>query len=347
MSAGIAMLTPASAPAGRGNAVTVDRIVRGLSGRGVHARVWDLSTASEPDVLTDVIAARPPLVHAFHAFRAGPLALKAARRLGVPLVVTLTGTDANHDLVEPRHAATVARVLAAAAAITVFHRSITARVAAVLAQVVPRVAEIPQAVAFERADPLDLDARWTLPADRLLVLFSGGIRRVKNSLVALHGLGPVAARHPRVRLAYAGPILEPAEGEALLGALRSRPWARHLGAIPHTQMASLLAQADVVVNSSISEGGMANGVLEALALGCAVLASDIDGNRSLIEHDVTGLLFTDQDDLTTQAERLVTDPALRTRLGAAARARVDRDYPPSREIDAYLNLYRSLGALPL
>ena len=347
MSPGIALLTPASAPAGQGNAVTVDRLVRGLSARGVEARVWDLSASAEPDVLASILAARPCLVHVFHAYRAGPLALEAARRLAVPLVVTLTGTDANHDLVEPGSGATVARVLTAAAAVTVFHRSITARLADALAEVVPRVAEIPQAVAFARTDPVDLAALWRLPSDRLLVLFPGSIRRVKRPLLALRGLEPVAARHPRLKLAYAGPVLEAAEGDALLGALRSRPWARHLGTVPHTQMASLLAQADIVVNSSVSEGGMANAVLEALALGRAVLASAIDGNRSLIEHDVTGLLFTDQDDLTTQAERLVTDPDLRARLGAAGRTRIERDHPPSREIDAYLTLYRSLVALPL
>jgi glycosyltransferase involved in cell wall biosynthesis len=101
-----------------------------------------------------------------------------------------------------------------------------------------------------------------------------------------------------------------------------------------------------VVNSSVSEGGMANSVLEALALGRAVLASDIEGNRSLIEHELTGLLFRDQDDLGVQAERLVIDPALRARLGAAGRAHVERNYPPHREIDAYVALYRSLGVRP-
>ena len=340
------MLTPAGAPAGRGNAVTVHRIARGLAARGVDPRVWDLSATAEAELLAGLVAERPQLIHAFHAFRAGPLGREAARRLAVPLVVTLTGTDANHDLVADERAGAVARVLTAAAAITVFHRSITARVAAALPEIVPRVTEIPQAVAFTRTDPVDLDAHWTLPADRLLVLFPGGIRGVKNPRLALRGLEPVAARHPRVRLAFAGPLLEPDESEALLDALRPRPWARHLGVVPHTQMASLLGHADVVVNSSVSEGGMANAVLEALALGRAVLASAIEGNRSLVEHDVTGLLFSDQDELTAQAERLVTDPDLRARLGAAGRARVERDYPPAREIDGYVDLYRALGALP-
>jgi glycosyltransferase involved in cell wall biosynthesis len=108
-------------------------------------------------------------------------------------------------------------------------------------------------------------------------------------------------------------------------------------------MASLLARADVVLNCSISEGGMANSVLEALALGRAVLASDIEGNRALIEHEVTGLLFRDEAELAAGAERLITDAPLRQQLGAAGRALVERLYPPSREIDGYLAVYHRLS----
>lgn len=346
MSPPIAILTPASAPAAQGNAVTVERIVRGLAERGVPARVWDLSTRSAPDVLDGVMAARPGLIHAFHAFRSGPLAHEAARRLAVPYVVTLTGTDANHDLDATDRGATVARVLTDAAAITVFDRSIASRVARALPGVAARVVTIPQAVRFAATEPFDLSASWVLPSDRLLVLFAGGIRAVKAPGLALRGLEAVAARHPRLRLAYAGPILERAEGEALLDALRTRPWARHLGAVPHVRMASLLAQADVVVNSSKSEGGMANSVLEAMALGRPVLASDIEGNRALVEHGVTGLLFATAEELAAQAERLVVDADLRERLGAAGRRRVAQAYPSHREADAYVTLYRSLGVVP-
>src|SRR5207248_5688593 len=117
----------------------------------------------------------------------------------------------------------------------------------------------------------------------------------------------------------------------------------HLGAVPHAQMKSLLTRADVVLNCSISEGGMANSVLEALALGRAVLAADIEGNRSLIEEGVTGLLFRDEDELEHQATRLVLDPVLRARLGSAGRELVERCYPPAREIEGYLEVYRGLA----
>src|SRR5882672_5982647 len=94
----LAMLTPFGPPAARGNAVTVARIARGLGERGVELRVWDLSTVSPATIESEVEAYRPALIHGFHAHRVGPLALRLAQRVSAPLVVTLTGTDANHDL---------------------------------------------------------------------------------------------------------------------------------------------------------------------------------------------------------------------------------------------------------
>ena len=77
-------------------------------------------------------------------------------------------------------------------------------------------------------------------------------------------------------------------------------------------------------------------------MGRAVLASDIEGNRSVVEDGVTGLLFRDQAELLANAERLTDDAALRARLGAAGRSLVERRYPPEREIDGYLEAYRQL-----
>jgi glycosyltransferase involved in cell wall biosynthesis len=138
-------------------------------------------------------------------------------------------------------------------------------------------------------------------------------------------------------------VIDEGEGTALERELAGRPWARHLGAVPHARMASLLDQSDIVLNCSISEGGMANSVLEALARGRPVLASDIPGNRALVEDGITGLLFDGEASLRAQAARLIGDSALRARLGRAGRARVEREYPASREIDGYLEVYRGLA----
>ncbi|MBM4439135.1 MAG: glycosyltransferase family 4 protein [Candidatus Rokubacteria bacterium] len=340
----IALLAPFAPPSVRGNAVTVARIAAGLAAAGIDARIWDCSVTDHAVLEAEVHAFAPAVVHAFHAWQVGPPALRIARRAELPLVVTLTGTDANHDLFDPERAAATRRVLEGASVITVFDASIAARVAAALPDLRARLAVVPQASALADGARFDLDAAWPgLPPGRVLFVFPAGIRPVKRPRLPLEAFDALVARHPATRLLYAGPAIEAAETRALAAALVSRPWARYAGAVPHDRMASLLGQADVVLNCSESEGGMPNAILEALACGRAVVAADIEGNRSLIEHDVTGLLFRDAPELGIAAERLVVDAALRTRLGAAGQARVSARFPPSREIDGYVTVYEGLA----
>jgi glycosyltransferase involved in cell wall biosynthesis len=342
----VALVTPHGPPSVRGNATTVRRIARGLRARGVDLRVWDLSTCPEDAVLAGIEEDRPALVHAFHAFAAGPVGLRAARRLEVPLVVTLTGTDANHDLLDAERAPVIRRVLEAAARLVVFHDSLGERVTAVLPDLGSRLTTIPQAVAFEGVEPFDLASRWAMPRGAILFVLPAGIRGVKRPRFPLRPLARIAASCPAMRLLYAGPILERSEGDALERAIEGLPWARHVGVVPGAQMASLLGQADVVLNCSVSEGGMANSVLEALALGRAVLASDIPGNRSLVVDGVTGLLFKDEQQFQERAADLIRDPPLRARLGAAGQALVRDHYAAEREIEGHLHLYRRLVTVP-
>src|SRR3984893_2925678 len=330
------MLTPFAFPSPIGNAVTVERIASGLSTRGIEPRVWDLSALDAATVEREVCQWRPTLVHAFHAFHAGPLGARVARLLGLPLVVTLTGTDANHDISDARRGPAVREVLEDAAAITVFHSSVAALVSAARPELAARVVVIAPSVSFR---PFD----GALPprAGGPVILFPAGIRPVKRPLMPLGPLDAVAARHAGFELHYVGPLLDAEEGAKLFLGLAGRPWSRYLGAVPHVRMPALLRAADVVLNCSISEGGMPNSVLEALPLGRAVLASNIEGNRALIEDGVTGLLFSDATELAAQAERLLAAAELRARLGAEGRSRA-AGFRPETEIDAYVRLFDTL-----
>src|SRR6266542_3975671 len=152
MPAQVALITPFAFPSVRGNAITVERIARGLRASGVDLHLWDLSVVSEATVEEQVSEVRPILVHAFHAFRVGPLALRLARQAEIPLLVTITGTDANHDLFDPARAAIVRRVLEGASSITVFHESMTTRIAQSLPDVSPRLTVVPQSASFDDTD---------------------------------------------------------------------------------------------------------------------------------------------------------------------------------------------------
>ena len=327
----LALLSPVSLDAPGGNAVTVARIAQGLRERGLDVGVWPADDLG----LDGHAAAKPPaVVHAFHAYRAGPRGLAVASACRVPLVVTLTGTDVSHDLRDPERGRIVREILESAAAITVFHGSVTAEVVAALPEAASRIAVVPQSVRF----PPPAGRAPALTGDPCLV-FPAGIRPVKRPFFPLDPLEELRRAHPNLALWYAGPGLDPGEVERLARELGRRPWARYLGPVPHVAMPSLLSRADIVLNCSLSEGGMANAVLEAFALGRAVLASDIPGNRSLVEDGVTGLTFGSEAELLRGATKLAGDPGLRRRLGEAARELVESRYPPARETDGYLEVY--------
>jgi glycosyltransferase involved in cell wall biosynthesis len=101
--------------------------------------------------------------------------------------------------------------------------------------------------------------------------------------------------------------------------------------------------ADMFLNTSLNEG-MPGAVLEAMAEGLPVIASDVTGNRALVVHEENGLLFPvgDTEALAQAALRLVNDEALRKRLGSAGAARVLSHYSVDREINEYLGLYEGL-----
>jgi glycosyltransferase involved in cell wall biosynthesis len=115
---------------------------------------------------------------------------------------------------------------------------------------------------------------------------------------------------------------------------------------PQKDAKAFLLSADIFVMPSLSEG-MSVALLEAMAAGCAVCASDIPANRELIEHETTGLLFESGDEKTLARclDRLIADGALRNSLGEKARAKVLEDYSLEKMTGSYHNiLLRLAGA---
>lgn len=104
----------------------------------------------------------------------------------------------------------------------------------------------------------------------------------------------------------------------------------------------LIQAFDVCCLPSLTEG-FSNAVLEFMAAGKAVLATRVGGNPEVIEDGVTGLLVPGADSpaLAEGLLRLARDPAFMQRVGAAARARVIRDFSIGRMIEQYETFYET------
>ena len=106
----------------------------------------------------------------------------------------------------------------------------------------------------------------------------------------------------------------------------------------------LLTAAHVLIQPSFDDC-MSLAVLEAMAFARPVVAADSPGNREIVTHEETGLLFhPDSPESAAQAlERIFSDGRLAERLGSAGRDRVTAHYSVERMIEAYAEVLGELG----
>lgn len=339
------MITPSYSPSVRGNAITVQRIESGLREQGMIVRVWSMEERPSPDEITQGLEAfAPDLVHGFHISSSGSIVTEVASRLSIPSILSVTGTDVNTDLFNPHRRTEVIDALRHATRIVVFHDCMRVKLIGELPEVEHRIRVIAQTVRC-REVPFDLRHHLGLAHDDLIFLIPAGIRRVKHVTFCLKPLDTLRLQYPNIKAVFVGPIIEEAEGTRLQELLQDFPWATYLGAVPHEQICAILKSVDVVINSSLSEGGMANSILEAMHCGRPVLASDIEGNRSVVRDGVEGLLFASESEFAQKAERLIAEPSLRHKLGKNGQEKIEREFSREREIHNYLQMYQeAIGA---
>lgn len=118
-----------------------------------------------------------------------------------------------------------------------------------------------------------------------------------------------------------------------------------LGRRPPAQVRERLQQADVFLLPSVAEG-ISNAALEAMACGLPVVSTCCGGMDEAIRDGVEGLLVPvrDPEAMAAALHRLWVDPALRRRLGGAARARVEGEFSSSRALAQWQELFSLVAA---
>jgi glycosyltransferase involved in cell wall biosynthesis len=105
-----------------------------------------------------------------------------------------------------------------------------------------------------------------------------------------------------------------------------------------------LAAMDIFVHTADFEG-MPNAVMEAMAMGLPVVASNVDGNRELIRNGVTGYLVApgDASGFSEQIEQLIDNPNRGREVGEKAHREILERFSMARMIRSYDQLFISLG----
>jgi glycosyltransferase involved in cell wall biosynthesis len=276
-------------------------------------------------------AERPDLVHAHNpgmGLAAGVATLRGRR---IPSVVSVHGVPKRDD-------ATAARTLRLAGLPVVACGPAIA--AGLAANGVSTLATIPNGVpaAPETANPAALRRELGLEPELSLVLAVGRLAPEKNHSLAIAAI----ARTPDAALVIVGN--GPTEPELRSQAIAEGVADRVVFAGPRRDAWALMGAADTVVLASRGEG-MPLTVLEALAIGTPLVATNVRGIGDLVEDEETALLVPADDAaaLANALKRVLSDEALARRLTAAGQSLAAR-FGESEMIAAYLELYTRLAA---
>lgn len=183
--------------------------------------------------------------------------------------------------------------------------------------------------------------------DALLVGVVARLVAGKNHRLLLKAFAALAPRFNAAHLIIVGdgPLREALQDQARQYGVRDR--VHFLGSAADT--APLYREFDLFVLPSLAEGTSIS-ILEAMASGLAVLATDVGGNPALLADGAGRLVPTDDlEAMTTAMATLLEHPGDRSRLGNAARLRVVQRYSLATMVDRYLLAYRNgatLGPVP-
>lgn len=277
---------------------------------------------------------RVDLAHS-HEFTMAVYGAAAARRTGIPHLITMHGGTAWSTRLRRRIAMRWAfRASSGLVAVSVPTRLHLKRVLGASR----RIEVVSNGVPRREGDRERLRRELVVGDKEALIVAVGNLYPVKGHAALLHALAGTGPGQPW-RLAIAGRGDEDESLRALAVEKGVEDRVHLLGY--RADIADILAAADIFAMPSLSEG-LPLALIEAMFAGRAIVASKVGGIPDAVKDGHEGLLVPagDEEALGTALQRLLSNPVMRTALGAAAQRRAEAEFTTARMTDQYERLYR-------
>lgn len=259
-------------------------------------------------------AGRLDLIDAHFAYPDGYAAVLLGHWLGVPVTITLRGTETRHA-VDPVLRPLLVKALSGADRVFAVADALK-QVAVSIGVPASKIAVVGNGVDTARFVPVDralARAALDLPSDAPVLISVGGLVERKGFHRVIELLPSLRQRWPGLIYLIVGGAS--AEGnnrpelERLVDRLGLGDAVRFLGSLPPDALKQPLSAADVFVLSTRNEG-WANVFLEAMACGLPVVTTDVGGNREVVESDHLGIVvpFGDAPALEAAIDRALATP---------------------------------------
>jgi glycosyltransferase involved in cell wall biosynthesis len=265
------------------------------------------------------------LIDAHFAYPDGHAAVRLGRWLGLPVTVTLRGTELPHSR-NPALRPKLEAVFRQADRVIAVSDSLR-QLALGLGLPSDRAVVVGNGVDTAKFQPVDRQtarSRFRLPPQAKVLVTVGALVERKGFHRVIDCLPELLARHPDLYYLVVGGASPEGDMDAALRAQAARlglgERVRFLGPIPPEALKWPLSAADVFVLATRNEG-WANVILEAMAVGLPVVATDVGGNREVVVSEELGSIvpYGDQPALTRALDAALTRDWDREAIRAYAR----------------------------
>ena len=209
-------------------------------------------------------------------------------------------------------------------------------------RVVPNGIDLPGEALLSRDEIL---AAWNIPPQARLVGYVGRLAKQKRVRDLIWAFELLRSLHNEVHLLIVG---DGPEKFALQQFAREIQADQQIHFVGHRDDArQLFPLLDVFWLASDFEG-LSNSVMEAMAAGIPVVASDIPPNRELVVPGESGFLVPigDRAAFAQFTARLLADPELARQLGTAGRERIRTEFSIGKMVDGFVRLFREVLRQP-
>ena len=327
--------------------VKVFRVACPRWGRGISGYRWEgLSIYHTAKTRVVQLHSQKPfdVIYGKGIFPSADAGVRFSRLLGIPVVGEGIGSDVNvapdHSPAMYRHFVRTVRALNGAVA---DGKRVADRLSAVMQMEVPTIHGLVDLEVFKPvAERLELRRKLDLPADALVLLFVGHLKREKGVYELMTAFSRVRKRVPNAVLRICG------QGTEHSGLARSitedgvADAVQLVGSVHPDRMHEWMQASDVLVLPSYTEG-MPNVVMEAMACGVPVVSTTVGGLPDALA-DSEGAILVSPREVAPLEEAIVSvcaDAPLRERMSRAARRTAEHKFGLQKNVDVTLQYLRN------
>jgi glycosyltransferase involved in cell wall biosynthesis len=276
---------------------------------------------------------QPDLLHAHWALPNGFLGALVARRLSIPLVVSIPGSDALVAAQNPLFRRMVRFAFDQAGLITANSRSLRDVAVRDLGADPGKFDLVvygvdPAALTPSQDGVAALREELKIPQDRVILLAVGRMVYKKGFDVLLQAFALLERSDTHLVLIGEGDLWS--EWRTLGQELGIDSRLHWMGNVSRDQISTYYNLADVLVMPSVTRPatGLSVCVMDAMACGKPIVASDAAGNPLVVRPEVNGFIVPERDPaaLGDALARIVSDPRMRQRMGRASRHLVETEF---------------------